>query len=295
MYKRQATGSGAVPGMWKAHFKELLNSIKFSDSNLTQEMENSSHYNSIDSQMCTAAKVEALLHKLPTGKACGKDEIFAEHIIYADLSICALLSTMFNTCLVHGVLPRKCMDTIITPICKNKNGDITDYSNYRPVSLATVISKLFEHYILTCISSFIITEDNQFGFKAQHGTDLCVYTLKQTVSYFTKNNSNVFSVFLDASKAFDRTNNSLLFNKLISRKVPVCWVLLLASWYGNQQMLVKWGNTYSDPFHSINGVKQGVVLSPYLYAWCLDELSETLNLVRAGCCRKQMFESFDVC
>ena len=38
--------------------------------------------------MCTAAKVEALLHKLPTGKACGKDEIFAEHIIYADLSIC---------------------------------------------------------------------------------------------------------------------------------------------------------------------------------------------------------------
>ena len=94
----------------------------------------------------------------------------------------------------------------------------------------------------------------------------------------------MYSVFLDASKAFDRTNHSLLFKKLISRKVPVCWVRLLASWYGNQQMLVKWGNTFSEPFHVTNGVRQGGVLSPYLYALYLDELSEKLNLVRAGCC-----------
>ena len=186
---------------------------------------------------------------------------------------------MLNICLLHGVLPRKCMHTIIAPPCKNKKEDITDSSNYRPVSLATVILKLFEHYILTCISSFTATGDNQFGFKAQHDTDIimCVYTLTQTVSYLTKHNSNVYSVFLNASRAFDRTNHSLLFKKLIFRKVPVCWVRLLASWYGNQQMLVKWGNTYSEPFHVTNGVRQGGVLSPYLYALYLDELESETN------------------
>jgi len=40
------------------------------------------------------------------------------------------------------------MQTVIVPICKNKNGNISDAGNYRPVSLVTIISKLFEHYIL---------------------------------------------------------------------------------------------------------------------------------------------------
>ena len=39
------------------------------------------------------------------------------------------------------------MQTVIVPICKNKNGNISDPGNYRPVSLATIISKLYEHYI----------------------------------------------------------------------------------------------------------------------------------------------------
>jgi len=39
------------------------------------------------------------------------------------------------------------MQTVIVPICKNKNGDISDAGNYKPVSLAAIISKLFEHTI----------------------------------------------------------------------------------------------------------------------------------------------------
>jgi len=57
------------------------------------------------------------------------------------------------------------MKTVIVPFCKSKNGDISDAGNCRPVSFATVISKLFEHYILSCISPYFATTDNQFGFK----------------------------------------------------------------------------------------------------------------------------------
>ena len=48
---------------------------------------------------------------------------------------------------MHGKIPQECMQTVIVPICKNKNGNISDPGNYRPVSLATIISKLYEHYI----------------------------------------------------------------------------------------------------------------------------------------------------
>ena len=60
------------------------------------------------------------------------------------------------------------INTTIDPICKNKNGNMSDTSNYRPVAVATVVSKLLEHFILSNISPFLGTTDNHFGFKAGH-------------------------------------------------------------------------------------------------------------------------------
>ena len=78
--------------------------------------------------------------KLPLNRAAGKDGSFAEHIFYADSSVCNHLSSLFNVCLMHGKIPQECMQTVIVPICKNKNGNISDAGNKRPVSLATIIS-----------------------------------------------------------------------------------------------------------------------------------------------------------
>jgi len=58
---------------------------------------------------------------------------------------------------------------------KQKNGDISDVGNYRPVSLATIISKVIEPYILSCISPLVAIIDNQFGFKPQRDTDMCAF------------------------------------------------------------------------------------------------------------------------
>ena len=45
--------------------------------------------------MCNSFKIKSLLHKLPLNRAAGKDEIFAEHIFYADSSVCNHLSSLF--------------------------------------------------------------------------------------------------------------------------------------------------------------------------------------------------------
>ena len=87
-------------------------------------------------------------------------------------------------CIVHGYTPNSCLNTTIVPICKNKNGNMSNTSNYRPVAVATVVSKLLEHFILSNISPFLGTTDNQFGFKAGYSTDQCTFLLKQTASYF---------------------------------------------------------------------------------------------------------------
>ena len=70
-----------------------------------------------------------------------------------------------------------------------------------------------------------------FGFKTKHSTDMCVFLLKQAISYYNTRISPIFCVFLDPSKTFDWVNHYLLFQKLIVRNVPMCFVRLLVYWY----------------------------------------------------------------
>ena len=85
-----------------------------------------------------------------------------------------------------------------TPVTKN---------NYRPIALVTAASKLFEICILEILETYLLTHDYQFGFKAKHSTDMCIFTVKTLIKYYTDQNTPVFSCLLDASKAFGRVNN----------------------------------------------------------------------------------------
>ena len=94
--------------------------------------------------------------------------------------------------------------------------------------LATIISKLFESVLLLKCEDYLSTCSNQFGFKKGHSTDLCIYALKEYIEYYKNRNTSVFVTMLDASKAFDRVNFWLLFQKLLSRNVPLFIVRILA-------------------------------------------------------------------
>ena len=99
----------------------------------------------------------------------------------------------------------------IVPIIKNKNKNVHDVSNYRPIAPTTVVSKLFESYILHHLIDFLKTNDNQFGFIPNHGTDMSVFLLKQVSSSYVSRDTPVFAVFLDASKVYDKVDHDLLF------------------------------------------------------------------------------------
>ena len=76
---------------------------------------------------------------------------------------------------------------------------------------------------------------------------------------------SMFMGFLDASKAFDRLKHFPLFQKLIDRKVPGFITRIMIYWYASQTMYVRWSGILSHGFHVTNGVRQGGILSPYLF------------------------------
>ena len=113
---------------------------------------------------------------------------------------------------------------------------------------------------------YLDTDDHQFGFKSQHATHMCIFTVKSVIKYYTKQNSSVFTCFLDAAKAFDRVSHWTLFSKLIQRNIPLVIVRIISFWYQTQTMCIKLGKFNSMYFKVSNGVRQGGVLSPKLFA-----------------------------
>ena len=71
--------------------------------------------------------------------------------------------------------------------------------------------------LLVKLEKYLYSSDYQFGFKPQHSTDLCIYTLQEVglVDFYKSQSSSVYVCFMDASKAFDRVNHRTLFKNLI--------------------------------------------------------------------------------
>ncbi len=81
--------------------------------------------------------------------------------------------------LTHGILPDSVLSVLLVPVVKDKTGKMSSIDNYRPIALASVLSKVFERILLDRLHEYIVTTDNQFGFKSKHG----VLTLLDCKSY----------------------------------------------------------------------------------------------------------------
>ena len=275
-----ATNPLAISNLWKEHFEKLLNSVR---SENDKPQVNSLIESITDNHIAITPKsVLDSIDKLKAGKSCGNDGLSAEHFMQSDIRIAILLSLFYTSALKHGYLPSDFMKTVIVPLVKNKTGDTSDVHNYRPIALVTVASKIFENVLLDLLQTYLLTCDNQFGFKKGHATEHCIFVLKNAIDYYRSHNSPVFTCMLDASKCFDKINHWTLFKKLISRGIPLIYVRILVYWYRNQTFCVKWGSITSSFFDVTNGVRQGGILSPYLFAVYVNDLSVILNSSNIG-------------
>ena len=105
----------------------------------------------------------------------------------------------------------------------------------------------------------------------------------ETISYFARNGSDVFTCLMDMSKAFDTVKHSVLFRKLLEQGLPFIIIRFILISYRRQKANVKWNKELSEFFNIENGVKQGAVLSAIFYCMYTNGLSQELRRQNIGC------------
>ena len=223
-----------------------------------------------------------VIKRLKNGKCDGLG-LFFEHLKHACPAIVNDLLLFLTLCFRHGYLPKCIRDCVIVSVPK-PGKDASCSQNYRPITLASTLSKVLEHIILLQHQHIFQSNHLRFGFKAKSSTTLCTALMKMVISRYINSGSNVFGCYLDASKAFDKVDHYLLFQKLERRGVPPAILNFLLSLYSTQQMKIQWDSkSTSKCFYVSNGVCQGGVLSPFLFAIYLDDLLSELSLSGVGC------------
>ena len=220
-------------------------------------------------------RISSARKSLPTGKAAGADAIPAELLLHAeDETIDPVLLLLFNTISHSLEIPTDWKEALIVPIFKNK-GSAMDIANYRPISLTSVVRRIFEKTICMQLEEYTTKlSDFQGGFRRNRSTlDQC-FVLNEILL----NHPDLKTVFLDFKAAYDLVDRRKLWVKLYTKyNLPPSIINILQALFENNFSRLVVGGKKSRPIQNLRGLIQGSSISPMLFNFFLDSLLKKLD------------------
>ena len=179
------------------------------------------------------------------------------------------LTFLFNETIKKGLIPQKLKMAVVYPIHKKESK--IKVSNYRPISILPLVSKIFEKPIHERLMDFFNKHDiiykHQFGFQRGKSTEHAFLDLLYNIVSALETKDKVCSIFLDFAKAFNTVNHDMLLSKLEYYGMRGSPLKLMNSYLSGRTQCVKIGGSTSEHLNmwSSTGKCSGVITFFGLY------------------------------
>ena len=213
------------------------------------------------------AETSNVIHNLNTKKTPGIDSITGQILKELPSKAKRYLTILFNAMLRLKIFPQqwKIAQIILIP---KPGKDLKELTSYRPISLLSIVSKVFEKLLLKRLKPIIkekkLTPIHQFGFREQHSTIEQIHRVASKINQALQTKVYCSAAFLDISQAFDKVWHTGLLFKL-KKSLPHDFYMILNSYLSNRKFNIKYLDSESSTCPIESGVPQGSVLGPILY------------------------------
>ena len=197
--------------------------------------------------------------------------------------MCQVLAFLINESLSEGIFPDALKVAKVVPIFKA--GDTKHVTNYRPISVLSTFSKIYEKAVHCRLNKYLtdhaILHNNQFGFRPKLlSTSLALLQLVDQLTKCMDENMITIGVFVDLAKAFDTVDYNILLKKLEHYGVRGIANQWFCSYLKYRQQYVSLDKTTSSLSTILCGVPQGFILGPLLFIVYINDSNSASNKLK---------------